>query len=202
MQLLDNNPEIQTSTLLNVSGIILRLTHEQFEQLCQNNPDRSLELTKDGELEIMAPTGGESSNQESELGADLVIWNRQTKLGRTFSSSGAFILPNGAQRCPDAAWVEQSRWSALTPEQRQKFVPLAPDFVVELRSETDRLSKLQEKMEEYRANGVRLGWLIDPQKKQVQIYRLGKDVEILEAPETLSGEDVLPGFALDLRSIL
>jgi Uma2 family endonuclease len=201
MQLLDNNPEIQTSMLLNVSGIVLRLTHEQFEQLCQNNPDRSLELTRNGELEIMAPTGGESSNQESELGADLVIWNRQTKLGRTFSSSGAFILPNGAERCPDAAWVELSRWEALTPEQRKKFVPLAPDFVIELRSDTDRMPKLREKMEDYRDNGVRLGWLIDPQKRQVEIYRLERDVEILEAPETLSGEDVLPGFVLDLRSI-
>ena len=201
MQLLDSNPELQISMLLDLNGIVLRLTHEQFEQLCQNNPDRALELTKDGELEIMAPTGGESSNQESELGAELVIWNRQTKLGRTFSSSGAFILPNGAERCPDAAWVELSRWSALTPEQRKKFVPLAPDFVIELRSETDRLPKLQEKMEEYRANGVRLGWLINPQKRQVEIYRLGRDVEILEDPTSLSGEDVLSGFTLDLALI-
>jgi Uma2 family endonuclease len=202
MQLLENNPGIQTSTLLDVSGIVLRLTHEQFEHLCQNNPDRSLELTKDGELEIMAPTGGKSSNCESQLGTDLGIWNRQTRLGKTFSSSGAFILPNGAERCPDAAWVELSRWEALTPEQRKKFVPLAPDFVIELRSETDRLSKLQEKMEEYRANGVRLGWLIDPQKQQVEIHRPGRDVEILEAAEILSGEDVLPSFMLDLQSIL
>jgi Uma2 family endonuclease len=198
MKLLDNRPEIETSMLLDVGGITLRLTHEQFEQLCQNNPDRSLELTKDGELEIMAPTGGESSNYESELGTDLGIWNRQTKLGKTFSSSGAFILPNGAERCPDAAWVELSRWEALTLEQRKKFVPLAPDFVIELRSETDRLSKLQAKMEEYRANGVRLGWLLDPQKRRVEIYRSGQDVEILEGPKTLSGEDVLPGFVLDL----
>jgi Uma2 family endonuclease len=201
MQVIDKNPETQTSMLLDVRGIGLRLTHEQFEQLCQNNPDRSLELTKDGELEIMAPTGGESSNCESELGADLVNWNRQTKRGKTFSSSGAFILPNGAERCPDAAWVELSRWEALTLEQRKKFIPLAPDFVIELRSETDRLPKLQEKMEEYRDNGVRLGWLINPQKKQVEIYRPGRDVEILEAPISLSGEDVLPGFVLDLRSI-
>jgi Uma2 family endonuclease len=201
MQLLDNHPEMQTSTLLDVSGIILRLTHEQFEQICQNNPDRAFELTKDGELEIVAPTGGESSNYESELGTDLGIWNRQTKLGKTFSSSGAFILPNGAERCPDAAWVKLSRWSALTPEQRKKFVPLAPDFVIELRSETDRLSKLQSKMEEYRAQGVRLGWLLDPQKRRVEIYRSGQDVEILEDPKTLGGEDVLPGFVLDLRSI-
>jgi Uma2 family endonuclease len=201
MQLLDNHPEMQTSTLLDVSGIILRLTHEQFEQICQNNPDRSLELTKDGELEIMEPTGGESSRAESKLITRLTNWSEQTGLGETFSSSGAFVLPNGAERCADAAWVELSRWSALTPAQRKKFVPLAPDFVIELRSETDRLSKLQEKMDEYRANGVRLGWLLDPQKRRVEIYRSGQDVEILEDPKTLSGEDVLPGFVLDLRSI-
>jgi Uma2 family endonuclease len=201
MQVIDKNPETQTSMLLDVRGIVLRLTHEQFEQLCLNNPDRSLELTKDGELEIMAPTGGESSRAESELIGELYVWNRQTKLGKTFSSSGAFILPNGAERCADAAWVELSRWSALTLEQRKKFIPLAPDFLIELRSETDRLSKLQEKMEEYRANGVRLGWLLDPQKQRVEIYRPGQDVEILEDPKTLSGEDVLPGFVLDLRSI-
>jgi Uma2 family endonuclease len=190
MQVIDKNPETQTSMLLDVRGIVLRLTHEQFEQLCLNNPDRSLELTKDGELEIMAPTGGESSRAESELIGELYVWNRQTKLGKTFSSSGAFILPNGAERCADAAWVELSRWSALTLEQRKKFIPLAPDFLIELRSETDRLSKLQEK-----------GWLLDPQKQRVEIYRPGQDVEILEDPKTLSGEDVLPGFVLDLRSI-
>jgi Uma2 family endonuclease len=201
VQLLDNNPEIQTSMLLDLSGIVLRLTHEQFEQLCQNNPDRSFELTKSGELEIVAPTGGESSRAESKLITRLTNWSEQTGLGETFSSSGAFILPNGAERCADAAWVELSRWEALTLEQRKKFIPLAPDFVIELRSETDRLAKLREKMEEYRDNGVRLGWLIDPQKRQVEIYRPERDVEILEAPETLSGEDVLPGFVLDLRSI-
>jgi Uma2 family endonuclease len=194
MQLIEHNP-----VLVDISSITLRLNHEEFEKLCQDNPERAFELTKDGELEIMPPVGGESSNQESELGIDLGIWNRQTRLGKTFSSSGAFILPNGAERCPDAAWVELSRWEALTPEQRKKFIPLAPDFVIELRSETDKLSKLQGKMVEYRDNGVRLGWLINPQDKQVEIYRQGKDVEILETPTILSGEDVLPGFVLDLE---
>jgi Uma2 family endonuclease len=194
MQLIEHNP-----VLVDISSITLRLNHEEFEKLCQDNPERAFELTKDGELEIMPPVGGESSNQESELGIDLGIWNRQTRLGKTFSSSGAFILPNGAERCPDAAWVELSRWEALTPEQRKKFIPLAPDFVIELRSETDKLSKLQGKMVEYRDNGVRLGWLINPQDKQVEIYRQGRDVEILETPTILSGEDVLPGFALDLE---
>jgi Uma2 family endonuclease len=203
--------------LIDITDLNLRLTHAQFERLCQNNPDRSFELTRDGELEIMPPTGGESGKKESKLITRLTNWNEQTELGETFSSSTAFILPNGAERSPDAAWVELSRWEALTLEQREKFPPLAPDFVMELRSETDSLTKLQQrridwevssqlcatrqKMEEYRDNGVRLGWLLDPQQRQVEIYRLGRDVEILADPETLSGEDVLPGFSLDLRSI-
>lgn len=197
MQSLENKPLLVDTTRITLR----RINHDEFEKLCQDNPDRSLELTKDGELEIMAPTGGESSRAESELIGELYVWNRQTKLGKTFSSSGAFILPNGAERCADAAWLELSRWEALTLEQRKKFIPLAPDFLIELRSETDRLAKLQEKMEEYRDNGVRLGWLIDPQKQQVEIYRPGQDVEILEAPTSLNGGDVLPGFILDLRSI-
>jgi Uma2 family endonuclease len=202
MQLVDNNSiESPSPLLLDVSGIKLRLSHAEFERLCRDNPERAFELTKDGELEVMPPVGGESSRQESDLITDLNIWNRQTGLGKTFSSSGAFILPNGAERSPDAAWVELSRWEALTPEQRQKFLPLAPDFAIELRSPTDRLSKLQAKMLEYRDNGVRLGWLINPQQKQAEIYRLGKDVEILEDPQSLSGEEVLPGFILDLRAI-
>jgi Uma2 family endonuclease len=187
--------------LVNTRNIALRLTHEQFEQLCHDNPERSFELTKDGELEVMPPTGGESGKKELSLGADLTIWNRQTRLGETFSSSTAFILPNGAERSPDAAWVQLSRWEALTPEQRRKFPPIAPDFVIELRSETDSLSKLQGKMVEYRDNGVRLGWLINPQQREVEIYRLEGDVEVLVDPSTLSGEDVLPGFVLDLNLI-
>jgi Uma2 family endonuclease len=146
--------------LLDVHSITLRVTHEEFEKLCQDNPDRSLELTANGELVVMPPVGGESGNFELELGGELFVWNRQTRLGKIFSSSTVFVLPNGAQRSPDAAWVELSRWEALTPEQRKKFPPLAPDFVIELRSATDRLPPLQEKMEEYRANGVRLGLLI------------------------------------------
>jgi Uma2 family endonuclease len=188
--------------LVNTRSITLRLTHEQFEQLCHDNPDLKLELTKDGELEIMPPTGGESGKKELGLGARLYNWNEQTGLGETFSSSTAFILPDGAERSPDAAWVELSRWEALTAEQREKFPPLAPDFVIELRSKTDSLKKLQQKMEEYRDNGVRLGWLINPQDRTVEIYRLGREVEVLTDPSSLSGEDILVGFSLDLNSIL
>jgi Uma2 family endonuclease len=148
-------PSLEAKPLfLDVHSITLRVTHEEFEKLCQDNPERSLELTANGELVVMPPVGGESGNFELELGAELAIWNRQTGLGKIFSSSTVFVLPNGAQRSPDAAWVELSRWEALTPDQRQKFPPLAPDFVIELRSATDRLPPLREKMEEYRAQGA------------------------------------------------
>jgi Uma2 family endonuclease len=196
MQSLETKP-----LLLDVQSITLRLTSEEFEKLCQDNPERSFELTASGELIVMPPVGGESGNSESELGADLVIWNRQTRLGKTFSSSTIFVLPNGAQRSPDAAWVELSRWEALTPEQRKKFPPLAPDFVIELRSATDRLPPLQEKMAEYRSNGVRLGLLIDPKNKQVEIYRLGQEPEILESPTEIDCSEVMPGFILSMSEI-
>ena len=196
MQSLETKP-----LLLDVQSITLRVTHEEFEKLCQDNPERSLELTASGELIVMSPVGGESGNSELELGADLVIWNRQTKLGKTFSSSTVFVLPNGAERSPDAAWVELSRWEALTPEQRKKFPPLSPDFVIELRSATDRLPPLREKMEEYQANGVRLGLLIDPKKKQVEIYRPGQESSVLESPASIDCGEVMPGFILSLSEI-
>ncbi len=186
---------------LDVQSITLRVTPEDFEKLCQDNPDRSFELTASGELIVMPPTGGESGNYESELGINLGNWNRQARLGKVFSSSTMFVLPNGAQRSPDAAWVELSRWEALTPEQRKKFPPLAPDFVIELRSETDRLSPLRAKMAEYRSNGVRLGLLINPQKQEVEIYRLGQEPEILASPIEIDCSEVMPGFSLSMSEI-
>lgn len=194
MQSLETKP-----FLLDIHSITLRITHEEFEKLCQDNPDLRLELTQEGELIVMAPAGWESSERNLSLGTDLDIWNRQTKLGRAFDSSGGFTLPNGAVRSPDVTWIEKSK--LVDVPAGVKFPGVVPDFVIELRSDTDRMPKLREKMEEYRANGVRLGWLIDPQKQQVEIYRLGRDVEVLTAPKTLSGEDVLPGFVLDISSI-
>ena len=179
----------------------LHLTDEQFYQVCLANPEQRLELTSTGVLIIMSPMGGESGSYELELGTDLTIWNRRTELGKVFSSSTVFRLPWGGQRSPDAAWVERSRWEALTPEQRRKFPPIAPDFLIELRSATDSLDKLEAKMVEYRENGVRLGLLINPQDQQAEIYRLGQDVEVLQSPATVSGEEVLPGFVLDLTRI-
>ena len=176
----------------------VNLTDEQFYQLCIKNPEIQVERTPEGDLILMSPVGGDSGNQEIELGADLVIWNRQSKLGKVFSSSTIFRLPNGGDRSPDAAWVELSRWEALTPEQRRKFPPIAPDFVIELRSSTDSLKTLQAKMQEYLDSGVRLGWLFNPKDQQIEIYRLGKPKETYALPANLSGEDVLPGFTLSI----
>ena len=189
-----------TAITLNFNPII-HFTDEQFYQLCQANRDVRFERTAKGELIVMPPTGGESSKQNASLTAQLWSWNQQSNPGVVFDSSGGFKLPNGADRSPDAAWVRLERWEALTPEQRRKFPPLAPDFVVELRSASDELKPLQDKMKEYRDNGVRLGWLIDPQNQQVEIYRLGQEAEMLQSPAILSGEDVLPGFVLELRGI-
>jgi len=150
----------------------------------------------------MAPTGGESGRRNADITIELGLWNRQTQLGYVFDSSTCFKLPNGAERSPDAAWIEASRWQALSPEDREKFPPIAPDFVIELRSLSDSLARLQAKMAEYRDNGVRLGWLINPQDQQVEIYRPGQDVEILNAPAELRGDPVLLGFSLPLTSIL
>jgi Uma2 family endonuclease len=176
----------------------VHLTNEQFYQLCISNPDLKIERSAKGELIFMSPVGGDSGNREMELGTDLSNWNRQSRLGKVFSSSTIFKLPGGGSRSPDAAWIELSRWQSLTAEERQKFPPLAPDFVIELRSQTDSLETLQEKMEEYLSSGVRLGWLFDPQNQQVEIYRLGAEKEVRSLPTQLSGETVLPGFELHI----
>jgi Uma2 family endonuclease len=175
------------------------LTDEQFYQLCISNPELNIERTARGALILTPSVGGESGNCEMGLGGELYLWNKQTGLGKVFSSSTIFKLPGGGDRSPDAAWVELSRWQALTPEQRQKFPPIAPDFVIELRSRTDSLVVLQEKMQEYLDSGVRLGWLLNPQDQQAEVYRLGQTKQAYDLPVELSGEDVLPGFVLPIE---
>jgi Uma2 family endonuclease len=176
----------------------VHLTDEQFYQLCISNPELSIERNAAGGLILMSPVGGDSGSREMGLGGELYLWNKSTNLGKTFSSSTVFKLPGGGDRSPDAAWVELSRWQALTPEQRQKFPPIAPDFVIELRSRTDNLQTLQAKMQEYLDSGVRLGWLFNPQDQQVEIYRQGQQKEVRPLPTLLSGETVLPGFELQV----
>ncbi len=182
-------------------SLTLRVTHEQLVQLAIANRDLQLERTATGELIVMPPTGGDTGNRNLDMEGQLWLWNRQTKRGKAFNSSTGFHLPNGADRSPDASWVRQERWDALTPEQRKSFVPLCPDFVIELRSDSDNMAPLRTKMREYMENGACLGWLIDRKNKKVEIYRQNQDVEVLDNPTTLSGEDVLPGFVLDLTEV-
>ena len=176
----------------------VNLTDDQFYELCRRNQNFRFERTQTGELIVMPPVGGESGRREADFITDLGIWNRHTNLGVAFSSSTVFKLSNGANRSPDAAWVQRERWEALTPIQRRKFPPIVPDFVIELRSATDKLQDLQDKMQEYLDNGVRLGWLLNPQDQQVEIYSSDRPVEILNLPADLSGESTLPGFVLKL----
>jgi len=179
---------------------VVDLTDEQFRKLCQANPDIKLERTAKGELIVMPPTGWGIGNRNGRLTQQLFNWADANSTGIAFDSSTGFKLPNGADRSPDAAWVRQERINALNPDP-DKFLPLAPDFVVELMSATDNLKTTQAKMQEYRDNGVRLGWLIDPKNQSVEIYRQGQDVEVVRTPSTLSGEDILPGFVLNLQDI-
>ena len=189
-----------TALTVNLNSII-QLTDEQFYQLCQVNRDLRWERTATGELIIMPPAGGETGNRNAGLTAQLWIWNEQNQLGKVFDSSTGFKLPNGADRSPDVAWVKQERWDNLTQEQKEKFIPMSPDFVIELLSPSDSLKVIQEKMKEYRDNGTRLGWLINPKSQQVEIYRPSQEIEVLQSPATLLGETVLPRFVLNLQQI-
>ncbi|MEM8502010.1 MAG: Uma2 family endonuclease [Cyanobacteria bacterium P01_D01_bin.1] len=179
-----------------------KLSDEQFYELCRINRDIRIERTADGELILMPPTGGETGTRNAGINAQLWTWNESKGLGKVFDSSTAFKLPSGADRAPDAAWVQIDRWNALTSEQKEKFPPLCPDFVIELRSKTDQLSVLQAKMQEYMDNGAKLGWLINRKDAQVEIYSPGRETKVLSRPSKLSGGSVLPGFELKLAGIL
>jgi Uma2 family endonuclease len=175
---------------------LVPLDDDALFELCARNRHLHIERTPDGDLIVMAPTGGETGRRNAELLVDLGVWARRDGTGLVFDSSTGFLLPNGAERSMDAAWVSATRWNALTADQRRRFPPLCPDFVAELRSPSDRIELLHEKMRVYVASGARLGWLIDPEAKVVWVYRPGGAVERHDAPESLSGEPVLPDFAL------
>jgi Uma2 family endonuclease len=177
------------------------MTDDQFFDFCQLNRDFRIERNVFGDLLIMSPTGSETDERNFDLIGQLWIWTKQNGTGVGFGSSGGFTLPNGAIKSPDAAWIQRSRWEAIPSEQRKKFAPICPEFVIELRSETDNLKLLQDKMQEYIDNGTELGWLIDRKQRKVFIYRPQLPVEELDHPLTLSGENVLPGFVLDLSQI-
>ncbi|MBD2303528.1 Uma2 family endonuclease [Nostoc sp. FACHB-190] len=182
--------------------IALYVTQEQFTALAAANRDLRLERTAKGELIVSPPTGWETGRCNVTISGELYLWWRNAgEPGKGFDSSTGFVLPNGAIRSPDASWVSQERWQALTPEPKGTFANICPDFVVELRSSSDTLKTLPEKMHEYIDNGAKLAWLIDPQQRQVEIYRSSSAVEVLENPATLSDEEVLPGFVLNLRRV-
>jgi Uma2 family endonuclease len=178
---------------------ISNLSRSQFRQIANDNPDMKLERNKQGNLIVMAPTGGETGNFNADLNGQLYVWNRTSQSGKIFDSSTGFELPEGGDRSPDVAWITLEKWEALTPEQRRGFLPLCPDFAVELMSRSDSWIQTQAKMVEYMESGCRLAWLLDPKGKRAAIYRVGKPPELLMAPDSLSGEDVLPGFVLDTR---
>lgn len=180
---------------------VINLTDGEFFEFCQLNRDLRFERTAHGDLVIMTPTGWNTSRRNAKIVAQLEVWATREGSGVASDSSGGFRLPNGAVRAPDAAWVARSRLLALTADQTATFLPLCPDFVVELRSPSDDLRDLQVKMEEYRDNGARLGWLIDPEERRVHVYRLDGGVTCLEQPAEISGDPVLPGFVLDLRDL-
>jgi Uma2 family endonuclease len=194
------NPVNSQSLLLDVSDTTLTVTPEQFDLLCINNPDLRLELTPNRELIVMAPAGGESSEKNGDLSGQIWYWNRQTNLGRAFDSSGGydFTAFGGGKPAPDASWVEKSRLEGVNIV---GFIPVVPDFVIELRSATDNLKPLQEKMIEYQRVGVRLGVLINPKNQQVEIYRQGKEPEIIASPTEIDCDEVMPGFVLNMSRI-
>ncbi|MBI1833026.1 MAG: Uma2 family endonuclease [Planctomycetes bacterium] len=177
------------------------MTQDQFFDFCLLNADKRLERTADGELIIMPPSGGEAGFQDAEVCTQLSVWAKAYGEGKVTGSSGGFILPNGANRAADAAWFTDEQMASLTPEQRRKFLPLCPFFLIEVKSPSDTLKRLQDKMDEYTANGCRLGWLIDPETKNVHVYRSDRPVEILDNPKALSGDPELPGFVLDLGPV-
>jgi len=179
----------------------ISISEEQFTEICQHNRYLRFERTAQGDVIIMAPTGGETGRANVEIAADLVLWNRHAQLGVVFDSSTGFKLPDGSTRSPDVAWVRLERWQALSPDQRRRFLPLCPDFVVELKSPSDDLADLQTKMQVYLGNGVQLGWLINPDLQLVEIYRANRPVEVLHQPQSLSDEELLPGFCLNLSGL-
>jgi Uma2 family endonuclease len=179
----------------------IEMNDEQFFEFCQANRDFRIERNSEGEIIIMPPTGWETGNKNAEITIQLGIWAKQDGRGKSADSSAGYKLPNGAVMSPDASWILNERLSQVSPAKRRKFLPLAPDFVIELRSESDSLSKLEEKMREYIENGVALGWLIDATARKIYVYSAEKEVETLENPAEISGEPLLSGFVLNLKEI-
>jgi Uma2 family endonuclease len=187
--------------ILDFSPLATKVSDAEFAELCRLNPELQFERTSEGELVIMSPTGGKTGRRNAKLIARVTTWAEPDGTGQVFDSSTLFTLPNTAKRSPDVAWVRNDRWNALSTKEQDEFPPLCPDFVVELRSRTDSLKTLKEKLAEYISNGAELGWLIDPSERTIHVYRAGAAPEILEDPQEVSGEPLLKGFVLDVRSL-
>ncbi len=192
---------VPQAIILDFKPLLRKLDDDDFFEFCQANRDLRIEQSKEGEIIVMPPTGGETGGQNYELSGEFRNWGKADGTGKGFDSSTGFKLPNGAKRSPDLAWIKYDRWNALTDEEHRKFPPLCPDFVVELRSPTDSLNAVKKKMEEYIENGAQLGWLIDPIERKVYVYRPQSPVECLDNPEALSGEPLLKGFTLEMKEI-
>jgi Uma2 family endonuclease len=186
---------------MDFSPLTTKVSDEQFAELCRRNPELRIERTSEGDLIIMPPTGGKTGARNFYLTAKFGSWVQSDGTGKGFDSSTEFTLPNTAKRSPDVSWIRNERWNALSDQDREEFPPLCPDFVIELRSRSDRIKALQHKMTEYIANGAELGWLIDPFDQKIYVYRCGKPVEILDNPKEISGEPLLKGFVLDVQSL-
>ncbi|MBX7175065.1 MAG: Uma2 family endonuclease [Pyrinomonadaceae bacterium] len=186
---------------LNFGKMLKGINYEQFYEFCQDNPELRIEMTRKGEIIVMPPTFSETGGKNFNLIAEFAIWAKENGTGKGFDSSTGFVLPNGAVRSPDLSWIKLERWNSLTDEQRKGFAHICPDFVVELRSESDSLKKLQAKMIEYIENGASLGWLLDVKNKKVYVYRPNAETEVMNNPKEISGEPTLKGFTLNLKEI-
>lgn len=184
---------------INLKGLLNRIADEKFFEFCRNNPKLRVEMSKEGDIIIMPPTGGETSGHNFNLVLDFGSWARKDGTGKGFESNAMFVLPNGAKRMPDMSWIKLERWNQLTDAQKKSFPPICPDFVVELRSPSDSIQDLKDKMTEYIENGAQLGWLIDPIQKKVFVYRPNTAMEELNNPTSISGDPFLKGFKLDLQ---
>ena len=201
---LEPKPLLETNPLLPLvlrARPALKVSDDEFFEFCRQNRDLRIEQTAGGEWIIMPPTGFETGNRNQEVSRQLGNWARQDDTGIAVDSSTGYILPNGAKRSPDASWVRRARLAVLTPEQKQKFLPLCPDFVIELRSPSDSLADTRDKMAEYQDNDARMGWLIDAAERRVHVYRPGGNIDVLDAPESVSADPELPGFTLDLAHV-
>jgi Uma2 family endonuclease len=198
---MSNLSTLDNGLVVDFSPLATKVSDDEFAELCRLNPELQFERTSEGELVVMSPTGGKTGRRNLKLSVAFGLWAEKDGTGQGFDSSTLFSLPNRARRSPDLSWVRNERWNALSAAEQEQFPPLCPDFVVELRSKSDSFKSLNRKMQEYIENGAQLGWLIDPFQRKVHIYRPGALPEVLDNPQTISGEPLLKNFVLDIQTL-